>query len=269
MVTIPCDEATQEILVAILGEKGFDSFQETEEGLEAYIEEGLFSEKELEETLLPFSLRFSVAPMDDKNWNEEWEKNFESIDIDGECYVRAPFHETRPEIAKEVIIKPQMSFGTGHHSTTYLMLKTLMNDIDVHNESVLDVGCGTGILAIYAKKYGAKHVEAFDIDEWSFNNTPENILLNEIEKFPVYQGTISSVPLEKDKYGIILANINKNVLLEEIPLYTEKIAKNGYLVLSGFYENDVKDLEEAALNHGLKLQNQRLMNNWACLLFVK
>ena len=209
-----------DVLIATLSELAFESFVETETGFNAYITEEEFSEEEVQLALGDFEdifkIEFKTKIIPKQNWNEEWESNFQPIDVLGKCYIRAPFHEKKAGYLLDVIIEPKMSFGTGHHDTTQLMIQYLML-LNVKNESLLDMGCGTGVLAIVASMLGANPIEAVDIDDWSYENTIENLLKNNINNVLVHKGNAQI--LEGKIFNTILANINKNVLLEDIPVF--------------------------------------------------
>jgi ribosomal protein L11 methyltransferase len=270
-VSITADSEFCEILMAELAEIGFDSFLETDEGLDAYCTESLFQDLELKNILENYAnktaISYTIKGLKKENWNEEWEKNFSPIEVGNDIYIRANFHSKAPETFKhEIVITPKMSFGTGHHDTTAQVLE-LQLDIDHKQKSVLDVGTGTGILAIMAEQLGAVDIQAFDIDEWSVTNTIENAELNNCKNIVVRQGTIDQEP--KNEYDIVLANINRNILLNEIPKYNSFMKSNSYLLVSGFYEQDVVDIQELAESIGLKKQKQLCKNNWTAIVFKK
>lgn len=266
-LTVLCSPDFTDILIAELSEAGFDTFQENENGFDAYAEEDNFSNEIVDDVKAKYSaataLTFSFQKIEKKNWNEEWEKNYEPIDVDGKCLIRAHFHQPVKKYPFEIIITPKMSFGTGHHQTTYLMIKNQMN-IDHNNKRIMDAGCGTAILAIMASKLGASEIEAFDIDEWSVVNGEENKELNNTKNIRIQQGKISEVGL-KGKFDIILANINKNVLLAEIKTYASFLPPNGKLLLSGFYTHDIDDLKTEAAKYNLKEVSRDERETWACL----
>ena len=269
-VKVQCHPEYTDFLIAELGEIEFNSFVENEEGFDAYIESVLFSEPALQEVFSRYAaadIHYSFAEQPKVNWNEEWEKNYDPIDVDGKCYIRATFHAPRPEFPLEIVIVPKMSFGTGHHQTTWQMVKHQMA-IDHKGKRVLDVGCGTAILALVAAKLGASYVEGFDIDQWSVENSIENAALNGFNQLVVKQGTIAEVK-PQGPFDIILANINRNVLLAEIPVYAELMANHGQLLLSGFYEQDIADIQQKAESCGLSLQNSSTRDKWAALVFQK
>jgi ribosomal protein L11 methyltransferase len=264
-----CAAEFSEILMAEIGEVGFDTFMETDDGFEAYVEkenynkELLLSIKEKYKQQTP--LVFYQDRIEKQNWNEEWEKNYEPIIVDDRCLIRADFHKIEKKYPYEIIITPKMSFGTGHHQTTYLMIKNQL-DIDHQNKRVMDAGCGTSILSVMAAKLGAREVEAFDIDEWSVSNGKENIEVNGCDKIVRQQlGKLSDFSFE-GKFEIILANINKNVLLDEMELYKNLLQPEGLLLLSGFYTSDIADLIREANPLGLQEARRDEKETWAALL---
>ena len=267
---IKCLDEFREILIAELSEIGFDSFLETEEGIDAYTIEEDFDREAFDAVISQYKeegqLSVSEGKMPKVNWNEEWEKNYDPIPVDDLVYVRASFHPSVPGFRHEIVINPKMSFGTGHHATTFQMLRH-QGQIDLVGKRVLDVGSGTGILAIMADILGAKVVEAFDIDDWCVDNGNENFDLNHV-KTRMGLGTIREVD-PQGPFDIILANINKNVLLDEMSIYADLLVDKGYLLLSGFYTEDVADLMECATPLGLKLMNQGSKDNWAALILQK
>jgi ribosomal protein L11 methyltransferase len=269
-VKFTCSEDFKEILIAELYTSGFDSMMETDAGIDAYVlveeyDEGVL--KALVEKYQEASISYSTSEFENKNWNEEWEKNYDPIVVEDKCLVRATFHESMGDYPYEIIITPKMSFGTGHHSTTYLMIKHQMG-IDHKGKRVLDAGCGTAILAVMAEKLGAQDIVAYDIDDWSIENAPENVALNDCKNIQVLGGTISTIELEGE-FDIILANINKNVLLEELEAYSKFTKSGGNVILSGFYVGDNDDLIAKANEVGLNLTGQSEKNDWSSLIFVK
>ena len=264
-ITIPCNPELLELLIAELGTIQFDSFQEMDDSLEAYIDEAIFDEKQLNSILEKYHILHGVQieKLDNINWNEEWEKNFDPVFIEDKVQIRAIFHEPKPGFRHDVIINPKMSFGTGHHETTHLIVAEQFS-IDHRNKRVLDVGTGTGILAIMAHKLGARTITATDIDDWCIENCSENFGLNHMADFTILQGTISNLTLS-GTYDIIYANINKNVLMAELPFYSNLLAENGILVLSGFYSEDIDDLKEIASRNNLFFKHSRSRNNWSMM----
>lgn len=270
-VQVRCLPGFSEILMAEMGEIGFDTFIDTDDGFNGYVSETDFSEaalKALFEKYSPASnAHYEWSRIPQKNWNEEWEKSYEPIVIDDRCVVRASFHQMERRFPYEIIINPKMSFGTGHHETTFLMLSQQLA-LDHKNRAVLDVGCGTGILSVMATKLGAKFTDACDIDEWSIENSKENRALNDCKNLRIVQGTVRSAKFD-ERYDIILANINRNVLLDEIPVYAGLLKENAHLVVSGFYKEDISPIRQTAEREGLFQKNQTLKNNWAAILFQK
>lgn len=267
---IKCLEEFREILIAELAEIGFDSFLETEEGIDAYASEADFDRERFDELIAGYQevaqITLTEAVMPKVNWNEEWEKNYDPIEVEDLVYVRASFHEPKSGFKHEIVINPKMSFGTGHHATTFQMLRH-QGEIDHAGKRVLDVGSGTGILAIMAHLLGAGEVEAFDIDDWCVDNGNENFDLNGLQT-RMGLGTIRQVN-PQGTFEIVLANINKNVLLDEMGVYAELLPSKGFLLLSGFYTEDIVDLVEAARPLGLELMKQSSKDNWAALILQK
>jgi ribosomal protein L11 methyltransferase len=270
-LTIQAPEESYEILVAELADLGYESFIEQENSLQAYILSENFDENAIKDLVNSYKEQFTIAyssqNLQKTNWNKEWEKNYEPVEIANKVRIRAIFHEPKPEFQYEILITPKMSFGTGHHETTSLMIENQML-IEHQGKSVLDAGCGTGVLAIMAHFLGASAIEAFDIDEWAVENTQENIVLNDCGYISVFQGTMEQIASNKE-YDIILANINRNILLADIPLYARNLCKDGFLLLSGFYEADAKDILAAAEKVGLHLFSQKTKNNWVSLVCQK
>lgn len=267
---ITCAEDFREILIAELAEIGFDSFLETETGLDAYAPEVDFNREAYEQVIENYrdaaQIKVTEGKMPKVNWNEEWEKNYDPIAVDDLVYVRASFHESQPGFRHEIVINPKMSFGTGHHATTYQVLR-LQGEINHQGKRVLDVGSGTGILAIMAHLLGAKEVEAFDIDDWCVDNGNENFDLNGLTT-RMGLGTIRQVN-PQGSFDIVLANINKNVLLDELKIYSDLLISGGYLLLSGFYTEDIDDLVQEAKKHSLELLKTSSKDNWAALILQK
>jgi ribosomal protein L11 methyltransferase len=267
---VTCQADFVELLIAEVAEVGFDTFMETDHGFEAYVEEEKFNSDSLQAIKEKYTdstpLVFEFDRIEKQNWNEEWEKNYEPINVDDKCLIRAEFHKPEKKFQYEIIITPKMSFGTGHHQTTYLMVRNQMR-IDHKNKRVMDAGCGTAILSVMAAKLGAKEVEAFDIDEWSIPNGHENIEINHCTNINLQQGKITEVELD-GSFDIILANINKNVLLDEIRIYQKYLSKNGLLLLSGFYTHDVADLIKEAAQYNLHEVMRDERETWAALLLT-
>jgi ribosomal protein L11 methyltransferase len=258
-----------EILIAELGYAGFESFVETEEGVSAYIQKDEWNDAILEDIQIldseEFVITYNFNEIEQVNWNEEWEKNFNPIIVDDMCSVRAPFHE-KPDTKYDIVIEPKMSFGTGHHETTHMMIQHLLKN-DFEGKSVLDMGCGTGVLAILAEMKGAKPLDAIDYDNWCYLNSLENVERNNGHHITVLEGD-ARLLVEK-KYDIIIANINRNILLNDISVYASCINKNGLLFLSGFYKDDIPVIEDECNKHGLKHVDTLERNHWVALKFEK
>ncbi|CAM1374333.1 50S ribosomal protein L11 methyltransferase [Tenacibaculum xiamenense] len=267
--TISPKEPGTEILIAELGLVGFESFVENENGVVAYIQNNDWNENILEDVFVlkssEFTIEYSHKEIEQTNWNAEWEKNFNPIQVDDKVSVRAPFHEN-PNLEFDIVIEPKMSFGTGHHETTYMMLQHLL-DLDVTNKKVLDMGCGTGILAIFAEMKGAKPVDAIDIDSWCYTNSLENVERNNCKNISVFEG--DSVLLKDKKYDLIIANINRNILLKDMEVYTNCLNDNGTLLLSGFYQEDIPIIDKEVKKYKLLLIKTIERNNWVALRYQK
>ncbi len=260
-----------EVIIAWLGENDFDMFEERVDGLNAYITETNFDEANLHKVIasIPESqqnIRFETSLIKDQNWNKKWESNFEPVDVAGKVYIRAPFHEHCGGYEHEIVIEPKMSFGTGHHATTTLMVK-LMLDFDFIKMKVLDMGCGTGVLAILALQSGAADVTAIDIDEWAFANSIENCERNRATQILVQKGNVELI--KGIHYDVILANINRNILLEDIPAYVEALNKNGALFLSGILTGDKEVIINRCIQSGLTYINEATQDNWLAIHFKK
>lgn len=257
-----------EILMAELIEIGFDSFTEESDGILGYIPEELFSEDALKSIPLmnnpDVEISYSFALMPNINWNEEWEKNFTPINVENKVLIRAEFHQENPNL-HEIIIQPKMSFGTGHHPTTHLMIQQML-DMDFMDKKVLDMGCGTSVLGIFAKQKDASEVVAIDIDEWSVENSIENAERNNV-KLRISQGTADN--LGGEDFDIILANINRNILISDIPTYVSVLRDKGKLLLSGLCFFDVEDILEVCDKQGLRLINKQQREEWCSLLLEK
>ncbi|WP_299889199.1 50S ribosomal protein L11 methyltransferase [uncultured Lacinutrix sp.] len=256
-----------EILIAELGYAGFESFVETETGVTAYIQKEEWVDSILDNIYVlsneEFEITYTFDEIEQVNWNAEWEKNFNPIIVDDLCSVRAPFHD-KPNTKYDIVIEPKMSFGTGHHETTHMMIQHIMSN-DFANKSVLDMGCGTAVLAILAEMKGANTIDAIDIDNWCYLNSIENAERNNCKFISVYEGDASL--LVDKKYDIIIANINRNILLKDIVTYTKCLNKKGQLFLSGFYDNDITIIEEECNKHNLSLISKLERNSWVALQF--
>ncbi|WP_378177634.1 50S ribosomal protein L11 methyltransferase [Aquimarina sp. SS2-1] len=257
----PLQPAT-EILIAELGYAGFESFVETDKGVEAFIQKPEWNENILDEIYIlnsdEFLITYTTNEIEQVNWNKEWEKNFNPILVDDICSVRAPFHD-QPDVMYDIVIEPKMSFGTGHHETTHMMIQHLLKN-DFEDKKVLDMGCGTGVLAILAEMKGAKPVDAIDIDNWCYLNTIENVERNHCKHITVYAGDASL--LVNKEYDIVIANINRNILLKDISIYAQTLHKGGRLFLSGFYKEDLEMITTECNQHRLEFIDCFERNNW-------
>lgn len=267
----PNNEAFTDVLASELADIGFESFLPVDGGLQAFITEPNFSVKKLIETLnnypLDAEIDFSFKTVEDKNWNEEWEKNyFQPIVIDNKCIIHSSFHNAEGDFDYRILIDPKMSFGTGHHQTTGLVLREILK-MDFNGKSVLDMGCGTSVLAILASMRGADPVTAIDIDEWAYNNSLENTHLNNIDNIKVLHG--GAELLGNETYDVIFANINRNILLEDIPAYSKVLNKNGVLVMSGFYKEDIPVVQQQSEENGLSFRSFNEFDNWVSVTFTK
>lgn len=270
-VTCPADPETLPMLIALLSSGGFEGFEEHGEFLTAYIIREEMNPSFVRETLTHLGLPadFQQEEIPPKNWNTWWESNYSEISVDGICRIASPFHlasggESREDWKYTVVINPQMSFGTGHHATTRLMIRQ-MDRIDFRDTEVLDMGCGTSVLGILALKMGARSVLGIDIDPWSVENSQENLELNQVGPLEVKWGDASAIPPQT--YDRILANINRNVLLNDMAAYCTHLKPSGYLLLSGFYMQDIPALREAAGNVGLSVLSELTEDHWASLAF--
>lgn len=262
-------QPASEILIAELGLAGFESFVEHETGITAYIPKEEFEESSLSEVQIlqseEFSISYTLKEIEQVNWNEEWEKNFHPIMVDDTCCVRAPFHPA-PDVAFDIIIEPKMSFGTGHHATTHMMIQHILKN-DFQGKRVLDMGCGTGVLAILAEKRGAEEIDAVDIDNWCYLNTVENVERNKCERITAYEG--GAEILMGRIYDSIIANINRNILLQDISTYAKCLKAGGELYLSGFYQQDIPVIQEECEKQGLELKDELEREEWVALRFLK
>lgn len=263
------DEALREMLIAELSVAGFDAFEETEQSIEAYIESGKLLQTDYKSILEQYHVKdYELHTLADKNWNELWEKNFEPIVVAHKCLVRADFHEVTEPYPYEIIINPKMAFGTGHHASTMLMMEQQFS-ICHQDKKVIDAGCGTGILAILAEMLGASEVIALDISEWAVRNTEENIGINCCKKIQVKEGTIQDILPLAQPVDIVLANIERNTLLAEIPIYAEQLADNGMLLVSGFLDEHTIEIVECGEQAGLSFDYKNTKDGWAAVRFCK
>lgn len=264
----PRDPGT-EILIAQLGYAGFESFVESDEGVIAYVQKEHWNPAILEDVFIlnspEFSFEHQFKEVAQTNWNAEWEKNFEPIQVDDTVSIRAPFH-ANPNLDFDIVIEPKMSFGTGHHETTHMMVQHLLR-LDLQNKKVLDMGCGTGILAIFAEMKGAKPIDAIDIDRWCYENSIENANRNGCSHITVYEGDSSL--LYGKEYDVIIANINRNILLADMKIYTDCLRSGGILLLSGFYKEDIQIIDQEVTKYNLYREGEIHRNNWVALNYRK
>ena len=271
--TSPCTETVNDVLAAVLGEAGFESFVESEGGLTAYIQQALCDENTIKNAITEFPLpdteiTYTYVEAEDKDWNEEWEKNFfQPIVIDNRCVIHSTFHKDVPQATYDIVINPQMSFGSGHHETTCLIIGELL-DSDLQGKALLDMGCGTSILAILARMRGASPCTAIDIDEWCVRNSLENIELNGVDNIAVSQGDASSLE-SKGPFDMVIANINRNILLADMKHYIARMNPGAELLMSGFYIDDIPVIREEAERNGLHFVHHREKNRWAAVKFQK
>ena len=295
--TRPATEAVQDVLSAVLAEIGFDSFVHADEldrpavahcanpeqptfeekldedHFQCYIQKALFDQQALDDTLAAFPLSdveitYQMAEAEDKDWNEEWEKNyFKPLVVDGRCVIASTFHTDVPEAEYKITINPQMSFGTGHHATTSQMISRLLTD-DITGLEVLDMGCGTSILAILARMRGAKHCVGIDVDEWCVKNSRENIALNHLDGIDVELGDASSLA-DKGPFDLVIANINLGILLNDLKYYVPRMKEGAHIYMSGFYDTDIPQLMAEAEKQGLTLVDEHVLDGWACLKLKK
>lgn len=268
----PCTETVTDIISALAGEIGFESFMECENGVKAYIQQPLFDVQKINELISNFplpnvSITYIASEQEDKDWNEEWEKNFfQPIVIENRCVIHSTFHKNYPKAEYDIVINPQMAFGTGHHETTSSIITELLNT-NLKGKSVLDMGCGTSILAILSSMRGANPVTAIDIDDWCVNNSKDNIALNHIENITVLLGDASLLK-EHQPFDVIIANINRNILLKDMPAYTSCMHKGSELLMSGFYTEDIPVIREKAESLGMEYIHHREKNRWAAVKFI-
>ena len=261
-------QPASDILIAELGEAGFESFVENEEGVLAYIQKSDWADSILASVEIlnhaNFSISLQIKEIEQENWNATWEKNFNPIEVGNQCVVRAPFHE-KTNVEFDIVIEPKMSFGTGHHETTHMMLEHILEH-NLVGKSVLDMGSGTGVLAILAAMKGAKSIDAIDIDNWCYLNAKENVSRNDCEHIKVYEGDAGL--LINQKYDIVIANINRNILVADIPKYAKCLNPNGVLFLSGFYAKDIPMISSSCNEVALKFEKKAEKNNWAAVKYV-
>ena len=259
-----------DVLIAELGEIGFESFAESEEGFLAYIREDLFDADLIGKLqiieLNPECFSYTYQLVEDQNWNAVWESNYEAVVIANRCGIRAPFHPENKDVEYDLVIEPKMSFGTAHHETTSNMIEFLLEE-DLKNKTVLDMGCGTSVLAILAAKRGGINIYAIDNDEWAYENSLENIERNQVPEIKVLLG--DAALLHDMSFDVIIANINRNILLNDIKHYVNVLNDNGVLLMSGFYEQDIPAIKEETEKYNLHFDRYKLKNNWVAIRFTK
>ncbi len=260
-----CATDNAEILTAFLSQLEFDSFEETENGLHAYLPERALNEefeKQLTQVQQTFPFTFRKEFIKWENWNKKWEDNFTPIIVDDFCGIRATFHEPLENVKHKIIINPKMAFGTGHHETTRLVING-MKDVDFKDKSVLDYGCGTGVLAFLAEKLGASELIGVDIEQPAFENAKENAQLNQMQNIQFFMGTLDDIPTKT--FDRILANINRNVLLDSIPTLKQLLNPNGVILFSGILEQDLPIMNQCLSANDLNTQKTLSENNWMML----
>lgn len=256
----------QDLLIALMSERKYEGFEQEDALLKAFIPEEDFDLEELEALLAAHGLTYTLERIEEKNWNEEWEKNFQPVVVEAFCAIRAHFHAPIIGVEHELVITPKMSFGTGHHATTYMMLQS-MQGIDLRGKRVLDFGTGTGVLAILAERLGAREVIAIDNDEWSINNAQENTAANECSLITVLK--MDRVAMLKGQFDCILANINKHVIVDQLGDLGQHLAPGGVIILSGLLQNDLEDIENEAIKNNLSVSNWMTRGSWICLTTEK
>jgi ribosomal protein L11 methyltransferase len=266
--TVTPKEPASDILIAELGEAGFESFVEEENDVLAYIQKEEWSSDILNDLVILTNSRYDIdydfKEIQQENWNATWEQNFQPIVVDDICLIRAPFHNPI-DVEFDIVIEPKMSFGTGHHETTHMMLQHILQ-LNVTEKSVLDMGSGTGVLAILSAMRGATKVDAIDIDNWCYLNAKENIARNKMDFIEVFEGDVTL--LKGKKYDVIIANINRNILLADIPSYANALNENGTILLSGFYAEDLDMINQKCFDIGLKFEKKLVRNNWVATKYV-
>jgi ribosomal protein L11 methyltransferase len=270
---LPYSETASDVLSALTAEIGFESFVECEGGMQAYVQQSLFDEAALKAILSDFpmpdtQITYTITEPEDKNWNEEWERNFfQPIVIEGRCVIHSTFHKDYPKAEYDIVINPQMAFGTGHHETTSSILGALL-EADLKGKSVLDMGCGTSILAILASMRGADRVTAIDIDDWCVNNSRDNIALNHLNNITVELGDASLLK-GREPFDVVIANINRNILLNDMHAYVDCMHSGSEIYMSGFYVEDIDAIRQCGENLGLEFVGYREKNRWAAVKLIK
>ena len=259
-------EDLSEMLIAQLAELGYDGFLEEPNQLKAYISTEFFNQQDLANMLAPYQLTVSLNTIEKQNWNILWESNFSPMQVDQFVGVRASFHEPIQEVKHELIITPKMSFGTGHHETTSMMAEYIL-EIDIKDKTVMDMGTGTGILGILASMIGCTKIVGIDNDSWCYENAEENIEKNNINNFEMILGDAGMLKSYPNTFDVFIANINRHILLADIKYYVKSMKNPSILLLSGFYLEDLVDIEAECTKHGLKFIDKKIKKNWVCAKF--
>jgi ribosomal protein L11 methyltransferase len=252
----------QDLLIALMSERGYEGFEQEETVLKAFIPEKDFDQTVLEELLTAHGLTYTLERIEERNWNAEWERDFQPVVVEAFCAVRAHFHEPITGVEHELVITPKMSFGTGHHATTYMMLQSLQG-MDLRGKRVLDFGTGTGVLAVLAERLGAARVVAIDNDDWSIDNAQENILANGCSRVVILKE--ERVANLEGAFDLILANINKHVIVDQLGDLVQHLAEGGVIILSGLLQDDSEDIENEAIKNNLSVSNWMTKGSWICL----
>ena len=261
-------EEESEIITAILSQSEFESFSEDSIGVRAYIQTPLINKEEIDNLIQDikniYDVNIAIKEMENINWNQEWEKNYKPVFLNENCIIRAPFHQISPKPEYDIIIEPKMAFGTGHHETTFL-ISDILFDERIRNKDVCDAGTGSGVFSIIASKLGAKSVFAYDIDEWSYSNAKRNIKINKVQNITIRKGDVRQIRTKK--FDLILANINRNILLKDVSAFSEALNKKGTLIVSGFYAQDLSIIIKEFEKNNLKLDTFKKKNNWIAAIF--
>jgi ribosomal protein L11 methyltransferase len=269
IISFVCEERFTDILIAELSIIGFDSFLQNDNGFESSILVEEYDQRSIENILETLQIKdkvqYQVNEVMEKNWNAEWERKYKPVIVDDFCRIKASFHQSKDTYPIDITINPRMSFGTGHHDTTFLMIQNMIR-LDHKNKRVLDAGCGTGILSILAEKLGAEKVVGFDIDHWAFENSNDNIHINNCSKIQIIKGSIENIP-SFGRYDIIVANISLNVILSDLRSYCSILEPGGKMILSGFRSNDYDLINENAINNALLLSSRKIQNKWLSLVY--
>lgn len=268
----PCDEIATDVLAAILCENGYESFVPDETGLTAYVKKELFDSDVLTDVISTFpmdnKITLSYEIIEGQDWNSEWEKNyFQPIVVGDKCVIHSSFHNDVPSAEYDIVIDPKMAFGTGHHATTSLIIRQLL-EMDLKDKDVMDMGTGTGILAILCAMRGAKNVSAIEIDEFAYVNAVENVRLNGVPQINVHHGDAALLK-EENIVDVFIANINRNIITNDIDSYADNLKLEGLMLLSGFYEEDIPVIMEKAKILGLEYKSHSVQDRWSCLILEK